>query len=88
MAKNDQRLIVTAFIEKDGHIGVKLDFFPKMPETLEAFNHLPEGRKGAVAVINQLTKQMQLAINGLAAMAEAQTPPPSLEEGKDVAQKA
>lgn len=82
MSKNEQRLIVIASIDKDGNIEVKQDFHPKMPETKEAFDKLPEGRRGAVSVINQLAKQNQLAIKGLAMMAaEADTPPISEVSG-------
>lgn len=60
-----QKLILTASYDKYENIKIEIGFTPKMPDTMEEFNVLPEGKKGLVAIINQFAKQNQLIIKQL-----------------------
>ncbi len=53
--KPQQKIILTATVDKNNHLSLNVDFYPKMP-TAEEYNILPDDKKACVAVVNRLAK--------------------------------
>lgn len=56
MANPMQKMIVTARVTSDGSIHLDLDFFPRLPESMDEYNQLSSRKQAMVAIINRIGK--------------------------------